>query len=426
MNELSVKSSVNLARRRETIGLGFLFGTMYFVQGIGEPTEGLTAQPVRSLLGRWGYDVGEIAFFAAILALPWSLKPIYGLFSDFLPLAGYRQKSYLIVTSIAALLGFSILYLTPLPEGSINLLLLLLLVPTFSVAFSDVVVDAHMIEKGQPLKITGRLQSIQWAAMYTAMVLTGVVGGYLSQTNQQEMGFLLCAAVMIPTVLLSIFFMTEKKRKVSDQTLRGAVRDLLSLFRNTTLLGVGGFMFLWNFNPFSTAVLQSHMIRELKLSEQFYGNTVSLSAIASVIACVCYGFYCRRIPFRWLVHASVVMGILSTLGYWALSGWVSAVLITVFVGFTYMTAGLIQLDLAARVCPPRTAATVFAALMALTNFSLSFSTGIGGYLYDWWSKMWGSDYAFQLLVAVGALATASCWLLVPFLNRHRDVTGEPI
>ena len=33
-----------------------MFGAMYFIQGIGEPTEGLIAQPVRSLLAKWGLN----------------------------------------------------------------------------------------------------------------------------------------------------------------------------------------------------------------------------------------------------------------------------------------------------------------------------------------------------------------------------------
>ncbi len=152
---------------------------MYFIQGIGEPTAGLIAQPVRHLLKTWGQDAGQIAVFMAILSLPWSLKPIYGLISDFLPLAGYRRKSYLLVASAASPAGLAAVYLLPLPAGATGQLLLLLLVPTFGVAFCHVVVDALMVEKGQPAVITGQLQSIQWGAMYAATIVVRVLGGYL-------------------------------------------------------------------------------------------------------------------------------------------------------------------------------------------------------------------------------------------------------
>jgi predicted MFS family arabinose efflux permease len=159
------------------------------------------------------------------------------------------------------------------------------------------------------------------------------------------------------------------------------------------------------------------MTRELGFSEQFYGYTVSLDALAAIAASVAYGFYCRRVPFRLLVHLSIVAGIVATLAYWAMDDQFSAVVVTLVVGFTYMTAWLIQLDLAARTCPVEIAGTVFALLMAATNLSNALAIGLGGYLYESWLATWGSHIAFNLLVGLGALTTAGCWLIVPWLGH---------
>ena len=53
-----------MSRKRETLGLGLLFGAIYFIQGVGEPTEGLIAQPVRSILKSWGHGDSAITTFA--------------------------------------------------------------------------------------------------------------------------------------------------------------------------------------------------------------------------------------------------------------------------------------------------------------------------------------------------------------------------
>ncbi|HET6878772.1 MAG TPA: hypothetical protein VFI31_01300, partial [Pirellulales bacterium] len=74
---------------RDTLRLGLLFGTIYFVQGMSEPTTGLISQPNQSLLREWGESPEQIAAFVAILAAPWCLKPLFGFLSDFFPLAGY-------------------------------------------------------------------------------------------------------------------------------------------------------------------------------------------------------------------------------------------------------------------------------------------------------------------------------------------------
>lgn len=402
--------------RREIIGLGILFGAMYFIQGIGEPSEGLIAQPVLSLLKSWQYGEDRIAQFAAILSLPWAIKPLYGLLSDFVPLAGYRRKSYLLITSGAATAGMTLVSSVNLPAGALLPLLGLLLVPTVGVAFSDVVVDALMVEKGQPRGITGQLQSVQWGAMYAAMIFTGCLGGYLSEHGMQRMAFVICAAVCGLSFVLALLFVRERPGRGPTGDWRTAAASLWKTLTNPALLGVGVFLFLWNFNPFSTAVLYLHATKHLGFSEQFYGNTVALLAAASLAACVLYGFYCRRVPFRLLVHGSIVLGILATIAYWALWDETSAVIVTLAVGFTYMTACLIQLDLAARICPPENAGTVFALLMALQNIGISSATAVGGSLYAAGLDRWGAVTSFNVLVGIGALTTAACWLVVPWVR----------
>ena len=103
-----------------------------------------------------------------------------------------------------------------------------------------------------------------------------------------------------------------------------------------------------------------------------------------------------------LVHLSIVLGVVSTLGYVLVVDERSALLVTVGVAFTYMTATLIQIDLAAQNLPPETAGTVFALLMAVENLSLSASTWLGGVLYDEGKERWGSRGSFQVLVLIGS------------------------
>jgi Na+/melibiose symporter-like transporter len=315
--------------RRETRGLAVLFGALYFIQGIGEPTEGLVAQPVRSLLAAWGHSASEIAAFGAVLSIPWILKPLYGLLSDFVPLAGSHRRNYLLATSALTTLGFLYLYVDPTAAGSAPWLLALLLVPTVAVAFSDVVADALMVEKGQPRGITGQLQSVQWAAMYAATIATGAIGGYLSQHGQQAQGFLICAVIGAGTGVLALVFVREEPRRRSKPELGAARAALGRTLRTPLVWAVAAFLFLWSFNPFSTSVLYLHMTRSMGLSEQYYGNTVSVLAAASVVASIAYYFYCRHLRFEQLLHLSIGAGVISTLAYWGLSGPVSGMGITI-------------------------------------------------------------------------------------------------
>jgi MFS family permease len=404
-----------------------LFGVLYFIQGISEPSEGLISQPTRSLLRSWGYDAAGVSAFMAMLVLPWSIKPLYGLVTDFVPLFGTRRRSWLLVTLAATVVSLSAIYFYTPPQNMAWLLLVLLFVPTIAVAFSDVVVDALMVEEGQPRGMTGRLQGVQWAAIYGATILTGFLGGYLSGHHLQRLGFLIAGLATGVSLVMAWAVVREPRRTAiaadeGDETLgpgvRHAARDLWRGVSHPGILAIGAFMFLWNFNPFSTSVLYMHMVEHMKFSEQFYGNTVSTQALACMLASAAYAGYSRRLGVMRLVVLSIVAGLLATVGYWALRGETSALVIAFVMGFFYMTGMMVQLDLAARVCDVATAGTTFALLMSLSNLAVGLSAALGGRLYEWLAE--GRDYtfAFNWVVGIGAAFTCGCFLLAPVIRKY--------
>ena len=193
--------------------------------------------------------------------------------------------------------------------------------------------------------------------------------------------------------------------------------EMRQTFRQPAVVAIGGFLFLWNFNPFSSTVLYYYSIGALHFSEQFVGTLSSCHAVGLLAGSVLYGVICRKIATPWLVHGSIVTGVLATIAYWGYRDPTSGVLISLVVGVVYAIGSLIQLDLAARICRPETAGTTFALLMSLTNLSAALSQGVGGSIYEAMAQRLGYASAFQALVAVGALFTAGCWLLIPLLRR---------
>src|SRR3989442_15431341 len=81
--------------------LAVLFAIVYFSQGMWY----LPIQTITVVLKDRGLSAGQVADFFAITIIPWLIKPVYGLLSDFVPLLGYRRKSYLLLTSATAALA---------------------------------------------------------------------------------------------------------------------------------------------------------------------------------------------------------------------------------------------------------------------------------------------------------------------------------
>ena len=399
---------------RFVTGLSAFFATMYFIQGVGDPTSGLIAQPVRALLKSWGDSPTTIAAFMGLLALPWSLKPLFGLLSDLVPLFGSRRRNYLLISSLSASAGLFALYVFPVPDGARWLLLAWLLVPTIGIAFGDVLVDALMVEVGQPRGLTGRLQSVQWSAVNVALLLTGVVGGYLSNLERTNVAFLVCAILWAASFVLAYRYAREAPAAEQPNAVQLRA-SLIHALGRPGLLTACGILFLWSFNPLWVSVLYLHMTQTLGFDEQTYGNTYSVFSAGSVVASLVYGFYCRRVRMGTLVHASIALGLFANLVYWHLGGLSAAYAVSFVGGAAFMTGMLIQLDVAARLVPVEVAATVFASLMALTNLAGSLSEALGGYVYE---KLGAGPTAFDAVVVLSVVCAASCWLLLPRLKRE--------
>src|SRR5436853_6354617 len=88
--------------RRAIRRLMVFFGIVYVVEGFGQ-TNGLIAQPLSYFLKEvHGWTAVQVTAFLTLFNLPWVIKPLYGAISDFVPLFGYRRKSYLVVANVAA------------------------------------------------------------------------------------------------------------------------------------------------------------------------------------------------------------------------------------------------------------------------------------------------------------------------------------
>jgi hypothetical protein len=74
--------------------LMLFFGLVYIVEGIGQHG-GIISQPLRYYLKEvYAWTPLQVTAFFTAFDFPWIIKPICGLLSDFVPLLGYRRKSY--------------------------------------------------------------------------------------------------------------------------------------------------------------------------------------------------------------------------------------------------------------------------------------------------------------------------------------------
>jgi MFS family permease len=382
--------------------LALLFGIVYFAQGMWY----LPNQTITISLKDAGLSAGQVATFFAITTVPWLIKPVYGLLSDFVPLFGFHRKSYLMLTSATAAAAGILLGVTG--EHSYARMAILFTGMALGLAFTDVLVDALMVENGKPLRLTGAFQSVQWGAITVASILVGELGGYLAEHRRLHAAFFIAACFPLVSFLMAALFVREAPARKEREEFRITWRAIRKALAEREIWVVGGFIFFWTFSPSFGPALLYYQTDVLHFSQQFIGHLGALAAVAGVVGALIYAPLSRLVPLRRLINLSIGVGVVGTLAYLFYEGPVSALIIDVVFGCVGMTTQLAFLDLAAKSCPRHIEATFFALLMSIYNGGTQISQNIGGRLYD--------SFGYTPLVLISTAFTALAWVLVPMVR----------
>ncbi|XP_045824773.1 probable folate-biopterin transporter 4 [Trifolium pratense] len=148
--------------------------------------------------------VFSVAFF------PWSIKPLYGILSDCIPIKGSKRISYLVIATVLSLVPWFILGLSSNLRNSTWHLMVFLTAQNLGSAMADVVVDAMIAEavRYDKAKFAGDLQSLSWFSMAVGGICGSLLGGVALSRLQIYTIFLLFS--VLPCIqLLSCSFVKE-------------------------------------------------------------------------------------------------------------------------------------------------------------------------------------------------------------------------
>ena len=421
-NDPSDSAGGNIApgEKDTTRRLLIFFALVYLVEGLGQIV-GLISQPLTYFLKQvHGWTPVQVTAFITLFNLPWIIKPVYGLISDFVPLFGYRRKSYLIIANVAATVGY--LWVTQLDApGDLAFALML---TAYAMAISSTLCGAVLVENGQRLKESGTFVNQQWLWFNIAAMVAAIVGGQLVQHLAPE-GALHAAAAIIAiapcAVIAGTFFLVpEKKVGIDLAGMRNTLRGLLTAFRRRELWIVAMFLFLYYFSPGLSTPLYYHMTDDLGFSQAYIGVLGSVTAAGWVFGALLYRPFFEGLTLKTLLNLSIAFGTLAGLGYLFFWNEIAAEIISFCAGFSAMLTTVATLTLAADYCPPRAEGFSFAILMSIINFAGTLADNVGSFLYTH-----AFHSALPPLVLISAAFTAFAFVLVPLLRLGNKRQGEP-
>src|SRR5574337_986904 len=332
--------------------LAVIFAVVYFAQGMWYlPNLSITFL----LKEKMGLSAAQTAAFFSITVIPWLIKPVYGLISDFVPLFGRRRKSYfLLTTGLSAATGFF-------------------------------------------------LSSLGMYTYWKVAIFFTLMGLGLASTD-----VLTAAFFPLISFTMAIWCVRDPQVKAGERQFRETWLAIRGAIRSRPLWIVAGFIFFYNFSPSFGPALVYYSTDVLHFSKIFLGGLDSLTYASGLVGAALYFAYSKSFPFRWLIHFAIAAGVISTLAYLGYTSQASAVALALGFGGVGMIIQLTFLDLAAKACPKQAEGTFFALLMSVYNGAVQLSQIAGGWLYD--------RIGFTNLILISAAFTAAAWLLMPLLR----------
>ena len=403
-------TTLEAADRQDISRVMWFFAIVYAVEGIGQAKAGIMGQPITYFLKEVkGWDTVTISASLAVFDIPWVIKPLWGAISDFVPLFGYRRRSYLALASVAGIAAFSWVATLQNPATLIPAML----VTSLAMAICSTLCGALLVESGHRHNGSAGFVNQQWLWYSVAQMAAVLLAGYLIEVLS-PLGALHAAAgvaAVAPLAIIgSLWLIHEDKARIDLPSLKTRLAALIAAFRTRNLWLVAGFLFLYYFSPHFGTPLYFQMTDHLHFSQGFIGVLASIGSGGWILGGVLYSWRIKRLSHPALLRLSILGGVVSTLSYLLLVDPVSAVLIYLFAGLTSMLAFVATLSLAADSSPEGAEGFAFAAMMSILNLTQPLADTFGAVLYE---------HVFNRhlpgLIVVSAMATGLVFLLVPLM-----------
>lgn len=168
-------------------------------------------------------DPGLMTSYMSLVMLPWSIKILYGLISDNVPILGYRRKSYVIMMGVIESISLLCIYTLEIKSGFA--IVCFLGTTSLCLAFVNVVVDAIMCIQARkdPNNGSQDLMSVAWLAQGVGGVTGCVLGGYITEYGNPKTAYIIMS-IMGLIIGLNGLFLTQECEEAEDQEAQ-EVRD---------------------------------------------------------------------------------------------------------------------------------------------------------------------------------------------------------
>ena len=362
----------------------------------------------------------DLSVISSISVIPWVIKPLYGFISDTYPFLGYKRKSYLMLCGILSSISWGLLTFVATNMNGMNGILglntydghniqiiisvLLAMMSSLGIAFSDVLVDAIIVTKSRldPSK-SGSFQSLCWSSSSLGGIISALFSGYLVQNYGSTFVFGITSIIPLIMVAGASMIQEDKIENIKAvatnvnniEIFKKQMNNIWKVLQQKHILSPLTFLILWQMMPTSGSALFYFEVNELGFQPEFLGRLGLISSISSLLGIVIYNQKLKTVPlrtiFKWTCIIGTILGMTPLMlvthanrniglsDAWFAIG--DDIILTILGQIAFMPV----LVLAANICPAGVEAMLYATLMGINNLTGS----IGGIFGAILTKMMG-------------------------------------
>lgn len=168
-----------------------------------------------------------MARLTSFVSLPWSVKLLYGLISDNVPINGSKRKNYVIL--LGALQFVSLATFWVFDISNVNAIAGLLFLANLSGAYLDVIVDALMVTQSRVDEEDGseQLQTLSWSALGAGGIFGASLGGYLTENSHPRVSFLIYSLFGVVVMILGVFLKVDETENKIEKSVFSTIKTHL-------------------------------------------------------------------------------------------------------------------------------------------------------------------------------------------------------
>ena len=269
-------------------------------------------------------ETANLTRILIIFKIPYLIKPIYGLILDFIPICGYKKKSYLFICFLVNISSWYLFIISN--EKNMLFSIICQLFVNISLSFTTVIGSAIQVdlskmyenEKSNIGEKTSQLMSEYFIIKSLGTLIPSYFKGFLIAKYSNDIIFYISGIISFLILISDLILVEEKnieknEERVSSSSLldneekekeknnnkkENTTQQILNLIKNKNIIILLSLIFILESSPFCMSPLFYYETNFLNLNPQDLGNIDFLTQISIIVVIYIYKNLCFKYNFK--------------------------------------------------------------------------------------------------------------------------------